>query len=125
MPGHPLPERASVAYSSRRSRSASLLAVGRPDDLSRLLPGEVASDYDVSHSGPAWPSEWFSDARILQDALMHEVFTRMFQGAPPSTKEDKFQGPSAAEDDVATIADSVSARVETQCTTDPPRSAEQ
>lgn len=105
--------------------AGGLLSVGRPDDLSRLLPGEVASDYDVSHTGLPWPAEWFSDARILQDALMHEVFTRMFEGAPPSTKEDKFLGPSTAEDDVAILADSVSAQVETQCTTDPPRSAEQ
>src|SRR5690606_8261926 len=43
--------------------SSRLLSVGRPDDLGRLFPGAVVSDYDVSPSGPPWPTEWFSDPR--------------------------------------------------------------
>ncbi|MHA6693882.1 hypothetical protein [Homoserinimonas sp. A520] len=96
--------------------AAGLLSVGRPDDLGRLIPGAVASDYDVSHSGEPWSSEWYSDARILQDGLMHEVFTRMSQEAY-ATQE--------TEDGAAILANSgISAQLETQCTTDPPRSAE-
>ena len=96
--------------------AGGLLSVGRPDDLSRLIPGAVASDYDVSHSGEPWSSEWFSDARILQDALMHEVFTRMSQQAYAT---------EGSADGVAALANSgISAQLETQCTTDPSPSAD-
>lgn len=92
-----------------------LLSVGRPDDLRRLIPGEKASDYDVSHTGELRPSEWFSDARILQDGLMHEVFTRMSKEAYATDE---------ASDGVGTLASSgISAQLETQCTTDPTPSA--
>jgi hypothetical protein len=96
--------------------AAELLSVGRPDDLSRLIPGAVASDYDVSHSGEPWSSDWFSDARILQDALMHEVFTQMSQEAYAT---------EGSADGVAALANSgISAQLETQCTTDPSPSAD-
>jgi hypothetical protein len=96
--------------------AAGLLSVGRPDDLSRLIPGEVASDYDISHSGELWSSETYSDARILQDGLVHEVFTRMSKEAY-ATQE--------SEEDVAILANSgISAQLETQCTTDPSPSAD-
>lgn len=96
--------------------AGELLSVGRPDDLSRLLPGEVASDYDVTHTGELWSSETYSDARILQDGLMHEVFTRMSKEAYATQQTDEA---------AAALANSgISAQLETQCTTDPPRSAE-
>jgi hypothetical protein len=96
--------------------AAGLLSVGRPDELSRLIPGEVASDYDISHSGELWSSETYSDARILQDGLMHEVFTRMSQEAYATQQ---------SESDVTILANSgISAQLETQCTTDPSPSAD-
>ena len=53
--------------------AAELTAVGRPDDLGRLVPGADISDFNVIHTGPQWPDEGHSDAEILQHALTRAV----------------------------------------------------
>lgn len=84
-----------------------LVAVGRPDSMSRLLPGEDIAEYDVHHNGPLWDADWWSDARILQDGLNHKVFTGLSDHLITKWPE------------LDTGNSGVASRLETQCTTDP------
>ena len=85
--------------------AGALTAVGRLDEVGRLIPGAQRSDFDVHHNSAAWPQEWYSDARILQDGLMMAVFADMAGGVLEQHPE--------------LMADGISASEETQCTTDP------
>jgi hypothetical protein len=89
--------------------AAELAMAGRPDDLSRLIPGAVAADFDTSHLSKAPRPEWYSDARILQDGLMHEVITRISINLETHWSE----------------YDGVIAGGQTQCTTDPSRTVDE
>lgn len=88
-----------------QSVAGTLNALGRLDELPRLLPGEQAADYGVYHEGPLWSADWFSDARILQDAttsaLSAELAAVIFEASP-----------DLADGGIGSV-------VETQCTTDP------
>lgn len=82
-----------------------LTAVGRPGDLGRLVEGADVSEFEIRHTGPLWPDEVFSDARILQDGLLHTVVAGMNEALVPFTSmlhDGTFQS-----------------LLETQCTTDP------
>lgn len=41
-----------------------LFALGRPDDLGRLIDGADVADSDLELSGPTWTGGWWTDARI-------------------------------------------------------------
>ena len=86
--------------------AGALTAVGRADDLGRLLPSAADTEFDVGSSGELWPSEWWSDARILQEAttasLLHDLTEALFAAHPEET------------------SGGIEALGETQCTTDPP-----
>lgn len=85
--------------------AGDLNAVGRLDEVGRLIPGAIPTDFDVTLVGEQWPSEYFTDARILHEGLVSAVFTTMSDAVLA-------QWPELAED-------GLSAAVETQCTTDP------
>ena len=84
--------------------AAGLVSVGLPERMPQLVDGADAGDYDVTHFGAFVDRAWFSDARILQDALVDTVMKGMSD--------------SHSEVSVAEFA-SFGARTETQCTTDP------
>ncbi len=89
-----------------------LHAVGRLDDVGRLVPGAVPSDFSPGGDGWSGPAlEYFSDARVLQDSLTQAVFNGM---AAKIRERDEFRDLS-----------DLTSRVETQCTTDPGRTGEQ
>lgn len=54
-----------------------LLAVGRPDDLGRLIAGADIEDFNVHTDGEVWTGPIASDARILQDGLTQVVFNSL------------------------------------------------
>lgn len=89
--------------------AAELAMAGRSDDLSRLIPGAVAADFDTSNLNTSAKPEWYSDARILQDGLMNEIFTRINKNLEAHWSE----------------YDGVVAGGQTQCTTDPSRTVDQ
>ncbi|MCC6269653.1 MAG: hypothetical protein IT190_00075 [Microbacteriaceae bacterium] len=89
--------------------AAELAIAGRPDDLSRLIPGAVAADFDTTNLSKAPRPEWYSDARILQDGLMHEVIRRISKNLEAHWSE----------------YDGVIASGQTQCTTDPSRTVDE
>lgn len=78
------------------------VAVGRPEDLGRLIAGADVADFDINHTGPTWTG--FSDARILQAGLMQTVFTSLG---------------TELGDAWPNLTDELSANIETQCSTDP------
>lgn len=82
-----------------------LVAVGRPDDLGRLVAGANVADYDTMHTGPLWSDEWWSDARIMQDGLTQAIFTGI-------AAELGSRWPEVADN-------GLEVQVETKCTTDP------
>ncbi|HRN29830.1 MAG TPA: hypothetical protein PK890_09040, partial [Terrimesophilobacter sp.] len=91
-----------------------LHAVGRPDDVSRLIPGAVASDFDAEGSGWHGPVlEYFSDARVLHQALTQEVFNDMSDVLIERMPDFDYGWHH------------ITARIEIQCTTDPGRSGDQ
>lgn len=77
-----------------------LVAADRPDRMGDLIAGASVTDYEITHTGPAWDADWWSDARILQDGLMRTVFTGMAQDLPEEVS-------------------GLESTVQTQCTTDP------
>ncbi len=85
-----------------------LHSLGRLDDVGRLVAGAVPADFEVSGdrwTGPA--SEYFSDARILHQSLTQAVYAGM---AAKIHEREEFMDYY-----------DMTARVETQCTTDPVR----
>ncbi len=94
--------------------ASGLRSVGRPDDVGRLISGAVASDFDTHHQGELLPSDVFSDARILQDGLTWVVFEGMYKSF-----EAKGFDPQTYEGNDSSVS------METQCTTDPSRMADE
>lgn len=81
-----------------------LSAVGRPDDLGRLVAGARVEDYDITTTGPLWDESVWTDARVLQAGLLQSVVLSM-------NDESTLSGSASA--------DGLSSRMETQCSTDP------
>lgn len=87
------------------SVAGGLLAVGRPEDLSRLIPNADSDEFDITHTGELWPSDWWSDARILQDATTASLLRGLTETLFTAHPELGDQG-------IESIG-------ETQCITDP------
>lgn len=83
--------------------ASTLIALGRPDDLGRLIAGADVADFDIQHTGPTWSGAYWTDARVLQDGLTRTVFTSL--------------GEALGKDWPETLGQ-LSANVETQCSTD-------
>lgn len=86
--------------------AAELNAVGRLDELPRLIPGADPETFDLHHEGGSPNPAFDSDARILQSALMLAIFGGMSESLAVKWPE------------LSTGA--LTARVQTQCTSDPP-----
>jgi hypothetical protein len=80
-----------------------LVALGRPDDLGRLIEGAHVADYDIEATGSTWTGEWWTDARILQDGLTSTVLTSL-------AKKMSADWPEAS--------NQLSSNIDTQCAND-------
>lgn len=85
--------------------AAELNAAGRLDDLPRLVSGADPNAFDLTHEGEPWNPKFDTDARVLQAALVLEVFSGMSEHLAGEWPELATQ--------------SLTARAQTQCTTDP------
>lgn len=94
--------------------AGELQAVGRLDDIGTLVDGAKPADFDTGGEGWSGPAlEYFSDARILQDALTQKVFTGMSDVLVERMPDFSYD------------VEDIGARIETQCTTDPGRTGQQ
>lgn len=85
-----------------------LHAVGRLDDVGRLIPGAVPGDFSAGGEGWRGPAlDYFTDARILQDSMVQKVFNGMSDHLVAQMSAHSYGW-----DDLTT-------RLETKCTTDP------
>jgi hypothetical protein len=85
-----------------------LHAVGRLDTIGTLVAGARPTDFEPGGDGWSGPAlDYFSDARILQDALTQKVFTGM-----SDVLVERMPGLDYDWKDIT-------ARIETQCSTDP------
>ena len=80
-----------------------LLALGRPDDLGRLIEGADTADYDLEHTGSTWTGEWWTDARVLQDGLTSTVLKSLDE----QMRADGFD-----------VGDALASNIDTQCAND-------
>ena len=85
--------------------AGALNAVGRLDELGMLVAGADASAFELTHDGEVNTDPRFSNARILQDALVQTIFGEMVE--------------SVFVDHPEFVAGGIESSVETQCTTDP------
>lgn len=85
--------------------AGTLNAVGRLEDIGRLIEGAQPSDFDVRHEGALLSADVYTDARIMQDALMRTVTMDM-------TTAIWSEHPEVHEAGIATAG-------ETQCTAAP------
>lgn len=88
-----------------------LHAIGRVDEVGRLVPGAVPSDFDASGNGWHGPVlAYFADARVLHQALSQAIYSGMANEVltkVPGTKHHL-----------------VGSKLQIQCTTDPGRTGE-
>ncbi len=90
--------------------ASELQAVGRLDTIGNFVAGATPADFETLGDGWTGPTiVYFSDARIMQDALTQQVFKGMsdllVRHMPGSDYDWK----------------DITARIETQCSTDPGR----
>lgn len=91
-----------------------LHAVGRLDDVGKLVRGAVPADFGASGDGWSGPAlEYFTDARVLHQALTQEVFNGMSDVLVERMPEFDYEWKD------------ITLRIETQCTTDPGRAGDQ
>lgn len=87
------------------SVAASLNSVGRLGDIERLVENAEPSDFNVSHQGALLDADFYTDARILQEAMVRTVTRGMTASISPAN-------PGAFEAGVTIV-------FETQCTPAP------
>ncbi|MBX3087199.1 MAG: hypothetical protein KF742_08230 [Cryobacterium sp.] len=94
--------------------ASELQAVGRLDTIGNLVAGATPADFEALGDGWTGPTiDYFSDARILQDALTQKVFKGM-----SDLLVEQIPGSDYGWSDIT-------ARIETQCSTDPGRTGQQ
>ncbi|MCH1883360.1 hypothetical protein [Agrococcus sp. ARC_14] len=67
--------------------AGALNATGRLDEIGRLIEGAEPDDFDVRHEGELLSADVFTDARILQEALMSTVTMDMTNAITPEHPE--------------------------------------
>lgn len=67
--------------------AAGLNAVGRLGEVGRLVPGAEPSDFDVRHDGSLWSTDVYTDARILQEAMVQTIAMDMTVDISPASPE--------------------------------------
>jgi len=85
--------------------AGGLNAVGRLGEVGRLVPDAQPSDFDVRHDGPLWSAGVYTDARILQEAMVRTITRDMTASVSPDHPEVFEAGVAVA--------------LETQCTAAP------
>lgn len=85
--------------------AGGLNAVGRLGEVGRLVPGAQPSDFDVRHDGPLWSADTYTDARIMQEAMVRTISRDMTASISPKSPEVFEAGVAVA--------------LETQCTSAP------
>lgn len=66
------------------SVAGSLNAVGRLGDIGRLVEHAEPSDFNVSHQGALWDADVYTDARILQEAMVRTITRGMMASVSPA-----------------------------------------